>query len=127
MATLTGRRTRTLTGYVTTLLEYPRWLIEREVDFTNCHHGGVFESRDAVCESCRFGLACRWLSANRGAPDADSPLAELLDALDTAVGYLRSQDRDPVSHARDCECDDCQWLREAMSFLRLHRHKAHSP
>ena len=35
MTTLTGRNTRTIVGYVITLLDYPRWVIEREVDFTD--------------------------------------------------------------------------------------------
>lgn len=124
MATLTGRRTRTLSGYVVTLLEYPRLVIEREVDFTNCPHVGRFDSEDARCTSCHFGTACRWLNINAKAPDAESPLPELLDALSTAVNYLRSPQHEPVKHARDCDCDNCQWLHEAMSFLRLHRHKS---
>ena len=125
MATLTGRRTRTLTGYVVTLLEYPRLIIEREVDFTDCPHVGQFASSDTRCTSCRFGTACRWLNVNAASPDAESPLPELLAALDTAVNYLRSPEHDPVRHARSCDCDNCQWLHEAMSFLRQYRHKSH--
>ncbi len=126
MATLTGRRTRTLTGYVTVLLEYPRWIIEREVDFTDCPHVGRYESRDQRCTDCRFGTACCWLDANCEAPGPDSPLGELMAALDSAVRYLRSPERDAVKHPRHCDCEDCRWLHEAMSFLRLHRHKAHA-
>ena len=33
MATQTGK-IRTITGYISDLLEYPRWVIERDVDFT---------------------------------------------------------------------------------------------
>ena len=124
MPTLTGRRTRTLTGYVTTLLEYPRWFIEREVDFTDCHHGGVYDNGDEHCTTCEFGAACRWLNSNRNAPDPDSPLAELLVALDTAVFYLRSPHHQHAGHPRDCICEACAWLHEAQSFLRLHRHRA---
>lgn len=124
MTTLTGRSTRTITGYVTTLLEYPRWIIEREVDFTNCRHAGSFDPQDEHCTSCHFGAACHWLNQNRTAPTPDAPLPELLAALDTAVVYVRSPDRESSQHARNCECDTCHWLREAMSFLRLHRHKA---
>ena len=124
MPTLTGRRTRTSTGYVITLLEYPRLMIEREVDFTNCPHLGRFADDDMRCTSCRFGTACRWLNVNAESPDAASPLPELLEALDTAVNYLRSAEHDPVKHVRGCDCDNCQWLHEAMSFLRLHRHKS---
>jgi len=34
MTTLTGRNARTLSGYVESLLDYPRWIIERDVDFS---------------------------------------------------------------------------------------------
>ncbi len=124
MATLTGRRTRTLTGYAVTLLEYPRFVIERDVDFTNCPHVGRFDGDDTQCTSCEFGTACRWLNVNASVPDASSPLAELIAALDAAVSYLRSSQHDPAKHARACDCENCQWLHEAMSFLRLHRHKS---
>lgn len=124
MPTLTGSRTRTLSGYVTTLLEYPRWYIEREVDFTNCHQGGTFDAEDEQCTSCEFGAACRWLNSNRSAPSPDASLPELLVALDTAVFYLRSPQHEHAKHARSCSCDTCEWLHEAQSFLRLHRHKA---
>lgn len=124
MPTLTGRHTRTLSGYVMTLLEYPRWFIERQVDFTNCQHGGIYDSRDEGCTSCQFGAACRWLNSNRSAPDPDSPLSELLVALDTAIFYLRSPQHEHSKHARNCDCDSCAWLHKAQSFIRQHRHKS---
>ncbi|MBT8110074.1 MAG: hypothetical protein KJO27_05050, partial [Gammaproteobacteria bacterium] len=90
MPTLTGQNTRTLTGYIVTLLDYPSWIIEREVDFTDCHLSGSFDEKDGQCVSCDFGEACRWLNTNRIAPSPDMPLHDLLQALNTAVDYLRS-------------------------------------
>lgn len=124
MITLTGRNTRTITGYVVTLLDYPRWLIEREVDFTNCHLGGVFDADDPQCAHCPFGAACCWLHANRPAPSAEAPLDELLQALSTSVEYLRRRRIEEALHATDCRCDTCQWLHEALGFLRHHRHRS---
>lgn len=123
MPTLTGRNSRTITGYVITLLDYPRWIIEREVDFTDCHLGGDFGVNDKQCASCHFGQACYWLKKDRATPPHDVPLPELLRALRTAVGYLRSLRDDESPHPNDCECDTCQWLNEAMGFLRTHRHR----
>lgn len=123
MNTLTGRSTRTITGYVVTLLDYPRWLIEREVDFTDCHLGGQFEDEDQRCLDCRFGEACSWLNVNREAPSLASPLPALVNALQTAVGYVRNYARKMPEHDRHCDCDTCAWLREAGGFLRTHRHK----
>jgi len=124
MPTLTGRNTRTITGYVTTLLDYPRYVIERDVDFTDCHLSGDFDERDRQCTSCQFGEACCWLNSNRTAPPPDASLVELLQALNKAVIYLRSTTQTEPPHPGNCECDSCQWLHEAMGFLRTHRHRA---
>ena len=124
MPTLTGHNLRTISGYVVTLLEFPRWIIEREVDFTDCHLGGGIEARDTRCASCQFGRACRWLNGHSATPSASAPLPDLIDALQTAVDYIRSAGMDYRSHRRDCVCDTCEWLREARGFLRTHRHHA---
>ncbi|MCO4810991.1 MAG: hypothetical protein KC572_05270 [Gammaproteobacteria bacterium] len=123
MTRLTGRQVRTISGYVATLLDYPRWFIEREVDFTNCHLQGRFEQDDRCCADCRFGSACRWLNRNRREPTPDTPLPDLLAALQAAVAYVHRECSDTADHDRDCDCDTCEWLHEANAFLRTHRHK----
>lgn len=124
MTTLSGTNTRTLVGYVVTLLDYPRWVIAREVDFTDCHLAGSFDSSDRQCSSCHFGAACCWLHVNQGPPAADAALDDLLDALRISVEFLRTSSFNPHKHARNCECDTCEWLHEAQGFLRHQRHKA---
>ena len=123
MTTLTGRQVRTISGYVATLLDYPRWFIDREVDFTDCHLHGRFAPDDPSCADCHFGSACRWLNLNRLEPAPDSPLPDLVEALQTAVGYMRRERPDIADHARNCDCATCEWLHEASAFLRTHRHK----
>ena len=120
---LTGTSTRTIAGYLVTLLEYPRWLIEREVDFTHCHLHGRYDGDDEVCVHCGFGRACRWLSRNRSEPNLETPLPDLVDALQTAVEYLRREHRETATHPPQCDCDTCRWLREAAGFLRTHRNR----
>jgi hypothetical protein len=121
MNTLTGTTTRTITGYLVTLLEYPRWMIAREVDFTNCHLGGAYEAEDDLCMDCAFGDACRWLC--RDEPSLDTPLNELLDALQTSLPFVRERLDPRLPHDAPCDCDTCAWLREAHGFLRTHRHR----
>ena len=123
MTTLNGRQARTISGYAATLLAYPRWFIDREVDFTDCHLQGRFEPADDRCVNCRFGSACRWLSQNPREPTPDTPLPDLVDALQTAVDYLRRDTQAMTDHPRLCDCDACLWLQEATAFLRTHRHK----
>ena len=123
MITLTGASTRTITGYLVTLLEYPRLQIARDVDFTVCHLHGDYGLVDEICTRCEFGSACRWLSKNREQPTIDTPLAELVDALRTAADYMRRERGSGALHGRDCDCETCQWLHDANSFLRAHRHR----
>ena len=124
MITLTGSSTRTIAGYVVTLLEYPRYLIARDVDFTHCHLHGVYNEDDEVCARCDFGAACQWLNRNRDEPTVDTPLPNLVDALKSATEYVRRHRGTGDLHGRDCDCDTCQWLDDASNFLRSHRHRA---
>lgn len=106
-----------------TLLAYPRWFIEREVDFTHCHLQGRLDPDDGQCAECRFGTACRWLNQNGSEPKPDSPLPDLVEALAAAAAYVRAESPEGADHPRDCDCDTCEWLHEASAFLRTHRHK----
>ena len=111
-----SQNTRTLTGYVATLMEFPRWAIERQVDFTNCQHDGRFDAE--ACAECPFGPGCRWLNQELNLSLASAPLDELVAALQSAVTFLQSGN----DHSRGCDCDTCSWLREARAILRARAH-----
>ena len=125
MTTPTGMSRRTITGYIVTLLEYPRWLISREFDFADCHLHGNFSADDSRCRHCDFGSACRWLDQNRATPSPSTPLPDLVHALHKAVIFVRSESISAAHHECDCDCETCEWLHEANSFLRAHRHHKH--
>ena len=76
MTTRTGK-TRTITGFIADLLEYPRWVIERDVDFTNCKHDGRYNALIDECRDCHFGTACRWLDSQRTPSMEDASIEEL--------------------------------------------------
>ena len=115
MATQTNK-TRTITGYISDLLEYPRWIFEREVDFTNCRYGGRYNASVRECASCQFGTACRWLDQNRTRSLEEATVEELTDALEAAIEHLRASHR----HKKTCYCKTCRWLREARHFKSSH-------
>ncbi len=113
MMTLTGRGTRTITGYVSKLLEHPRWVIERDVDFTDCPYDGNYDDDITVCVQCSFGTACRWLNQRRSPAIDAGTVDKMIAALQSAVYYLQAK----AHHGRGCQCHNCSWLREARQFL----------
>ncbi len=118
MATLTPRSTRTITGYASQLLEYPRWYIERDIDFSNCQFHGVFQASAGRCVACEVGSGCLWLNRKRSPTVDEASLTDLIDALETAVAYVRNHTR----HEQPCDCETCRWIHEARALLRSRAH-----
>ena len=114
MHTQISQNARTLTSFVITLLEYPRWFIDRDVDFTNCRHGGRFQPDIEECVTCRFAAACRWLGENSPVAESAASLDRLIDTLNAAILYLDST----TKHEQSCHCRTCKWLREARRFQK---------
>jgi hypothetical protein len=109
-----SQNARTLTSFVITLLEYPRWVIDRDVDFTNCRHGGHYRAELDECVTCRFAAACRWLEDNSPMAESTASFDRLVDTLNAAIGYFEST----TDHGRGCRCDTCAWLRKARRFRK---------
>ena len=118
VAMVTTRKTRTLRAYVSDLLKYPRWIIEREVDFTSCPYNGHYNQFLLQCVNCQFGQACRWLDRQRTPDIQDATLDELIEALGGAVEYLESTHRQRGDEYVDARA----WIREARRFLRSRPH-----
>ena len=114
--TMQTNKTRTITGYIADLLDYPRWVFERDVDFTNCRYGSHHNVFIEECAECQFGTACRWLDQHRSRSLDDATVEQLVEALEAAVDYLRATHR----HKKTCYCKTCRWLREARHFKRSH-------
>ena len=116
VTTQSGSHSRTITGYLAHLLEHPRWLMECDIDFTQCPYHGHYENFVAECETCIYGEGCKWLSSYTiGAMKEASP-TDLVDALESAVDYVAGRQQD--EHQANCACDNCKWLRKSRQFLR---------
>jgi len=116
MTTQTGFNTRTITGHLVHMLDYPRWLIEREIDFSQCAYAGRLDPFAPECLTCPFGTGSRWLDRQRCESLTDVPLTDLIEALRGAVEHV-----DPhadYQHGRSCDCETCSWLRSAKRLLR---------
>ncbi len=117
MASETTGNVRTLIGYASDLLNYPRLIIERDVDFTDCRHGGRHNAFLSDCADCQFGEACKWLDYYRTPNLTGATLDELTDAIKSACDYLQTKIRD--GGASDAEM--LSWIREARRFLHARR------
>ena len=113
----TTANTRTLRAYAADLLQYARWIIEREVDFSNCRRQGRHDSAASECARCRFGAACRWLDSHRTPNVEAASLDELVEGIDSACEYLQSAERNPA--VNDPELHD--WIHKAHRFLKARR------
>ncbi len=108
------RKTRTLQAYASKLLQYPRWIIEREVDFTDCSYDGHYNAYLPGCVNCQFSHGCRWLDQQRAPDIGAAPLDEVVEALGAAVEYLESTNRQ-----FEIDDDDMRaWMREARRFVQ---------
>lgn len=114
MATETTSNTRTLKAYATELLRFPRWHIEREVDFTDCRHSGRHDTSLPECRECQFGPACRWLDQHRTSLADDVPLEDLIGAIESAAKYLQANAQKRGGNSAEV----LAWIREARRFLR---------
>ena len=117
MASETTGNVRTLIGYAADLLQYPRLIIERDVDFTNCRRGGKHNAFMTECVECRFGAGCRWLDQHRTPNLNDARLDELTKAIEGACDYLQAKVREEGAD----DGETLTWIREARRFLRARR------
>ena len=114
MTTETTSNTRTLKAYAIELLKFPRWFIEREVDFTHCSHDSRYNEFLNECLTCQFGPGCRWLDRHRTSLSNDVPLDELIEAVDSAAQYLQATTQQRGANSAEV----LKWVREARRFLR---------
>ncbi len=108
-----GSDMRTLRTYVSDLLQFPRRIIEGEVDFTSCPYDGHYNPFLPECATCQFGRACHWLDQRRTQTINHAPLDELVQALKGAVTYLQAANRREKSDAAQVR----DWIEEAHRFL----------
>lgn len=117
MAAETTGNVRTLQGYASDLLKYPRYVIERDVDFSNCRRDGRHNAFLADCMDCQFGTACFWLNKHRTPHVDDATLEALVEAIESACEYLQVRVRQKGRN----DAEMLAWIREARRFLHARR------
>jgi hypothetical protein len=101
------------------VLVYPRQVAMANVDLSACPHSGFFEALDARCQECSKNYECDWLNSTDEFNElAEKPMEFLYRALAFGIDYVDArtaqQDHDPEI----CECESCQWVRDARNIVR---------
>ncbi len=95
-------------------LAYPRQFAMADVDLSACPHSGLFTAIDSRCQQCTRNYECDWLNSTDEFNDlAAQPLDFLHRALTFGIDYVDSRNVPTNLHAKDCDCENCEWLEDA--------------
>ena len=96
------------------LLEFPRKLVQGELELEGCPHSGFYDLRDKQCIDCPQGPECHWLCRNdEYASLQNHSTEELTRALDFALCYVHADIIKWDHKPETCGCIVCKWHREA--------------
>lgn len=100
------------------LLEYPRKRIVQSMELKFCPHAGFFNSTDPQCIHCHQGMECIWMNHNDELVAVErKSIQELRQQLLIAVDFIDSSLTPHHLSRRNCECENCVWLRRVQKVL----------
>ncbi|PIW60042.1 MULTISPECIES: hypothetical protein [Shewanella] len=100
------------------LLEYPRKRILQSMEVTHCPHAVFFNDSDEQCLTCHQGMECIWMNQNDELVAVEKKsIAELKQQLLIAVDFIDSSLSPHHLSRRQCQCDNCVWLRKVQAAL----------
>ncbi|MCE9679275.1 hypothetical protein LZP69_08815 [Shewanella sp. AS1] len=102
------------------LLEYPRKRIVESMDLKFCPHAGFYNTTDMQCIHCHQGMECVWMNRNDELVAVErKSVKELKQQLLIAVDFIDSTLTPHHLSRRNCECDNCVWLRKVQQVIDL--------
>ncbi|GGI67092.1 hypothetical protein GCM10007978_00790 [Shewanella hanedai] len=102
------------------LLDYPRKRIVQSMELKFCPHAGFFNSNDDQCLSCHQEMECVWMNHNDELVAVEEkPIQEIKQQLLIAVDFIDSSLSPHHLSRRNCECENCVWLRKAQQVLAI--------
>ncbi|WP_076414302.1 hypothetical protein [Shewanella sp. UCD-KL12] len=102
------------------LLEYPRKRIVESMELKFCPHAGFFNTSDEQCLNCHQGMECIWMNHNDELVAVEEKsVKDLKQQLLIAVDFIDSNLTPHHLSRRNCECDNCVWLRKTQKVLAL--------
>jgi len=102
------------------LLEYPRKRIVQSMELKFCPHAGFFNNSDEQCLFCHQGMECTWMNHNDELVAVEKKsVQEIKQQLLIAVDFIDSSLTPHHLSRRNCECENCVWLRKAQKILAI--------
>lgn len=78
----------------------------------------VFNDSDEQCLTCHQGMECIWMNQNDELVAVEKKsIAELKQQLLIAVDFIDSSLSPHHLSRRQCQCDNCVWLRKVQEAL----------
>ncbi|MBE7215020.1 hypothetical protein MK852_07555 [Shewanella benthica] len=102
------------------LLEFPRKRILQSMELNSCPHAGFFNTSDEQCLNCHQGMECTWMNHNDELVAVEEKsVKEIKQQLLIAVDFIDSNLTPHHLSRRNCECDNCSWLRKTQKLLAI--------
>ncbi|MDR8525216.1 hypothetical protein [Shewanella fidelis] len=102
------------------LLEYPRRRILQSMELRYCPHAGFYNPTDMKCINCHQGMECTWMNHNDETIAVERKTVEdLKQQLLVAVDFIDSSLTPHHLSRRNCECENCIWLRKVQQALNI--------
>lgn len=99
------------------MLAFPRQIIRGHVPLETCEHAGNFSPSATNCLVCEARVECEWLYHNdESVALTEKPLDVVVDALGSAMLYVRACVSRAGHNLLVCRCEACDWLRHAQQL-----------
>ncbi|MCH1930914.1 hypothetical protein L9G16_12020 [Shewanella sp. A25] len=100
------------------LLEFPRKRILQSMEVRHCPHAVFYNKNDEQCLTCHQGMECIWINHNDELVAVEKKsVAELKQQLLIAVDFIDSSLTPHHLSRRQCQCENCLWLRKVQRAL----------
>lgn len=100
------------------LFTFARSRIIKSMELRHCPHSGFYNSVDEQCIHCHQGMECVWMNHNDELVSLEQKsVDELRQQLLIAVDFVDSSLSPHHLSRRQCQCENCQWLRDVNKVL----------
>ncbi|MCC4831612.1 hypothetical protein BCU84_05610 [Shewanella sp. 10N.286.51.B7] len=100
------------------LFRFPRQRILQSMEVTHCPHAVFYNASDEQCTTCHQGEECIWMNHNDELVAIEKKsVEELKQQLLIAVDFVDSNLSPHHLSRRNCQCDNCKWLKKVQFVL----------